>query len=56
MVSTARTIRICNDLVSLIETIQKKYEEKNGFSISSSKASKILFERIEKAGGLRNEI
>lgn len=45
--------RLCPELLHLIEKIKQKKEKELGFEISWAKASKILYDRIINAGGIR---
>lgn len=49
-----KTQRICNELTELIKKIQEKEDKKGNYKpCSFGEASFILYQRIMKAGGLR---
>ena len=54
MASKSRTVRICNELADIIYKIQNKMETDGVWNPSTSAASKELYDRIIRAGGLKS--
>lgn len=53
MAGSGKTQRISNELDTIIIRLKETIKDKQGIELSYSKASKVLADRIEKAGGLR---
>ena len=55
MASKSKTIRICNELLDVIEKIRQKMISNGEWNASTIAASHELYKRIQKAGGLKDK-